>query len=141
MTRLLAALPLCLLLFTACQMTGGTCSDMQAIIANIANNDSDIVRLTVHAPRPDGMIAIASTAAAKLGKASDPEDLRAVETGVTVVMDEGDAIDVTVPIRQQDGAYTAAVGVTLKGDDTAVATSKAHTIAANIDNLMRLNNL
>ena len=113
--------------------------EIQSIVADIAGKNTDIVRLTVHMPHGDDLVAVASTSAEKRDKPSDPEDLRAIETGETVVLAEGENTDVTVPIRQRDGAFTAAVGVTLSGSDQAAATAKAKDIAASIDSLLTMN--
>ncbi len=100
---------------------------IQAVVDETAKKNPDIVRLTVH-NTSDGknVMAVASTLPAKIGKASDKEDVQAIESGKTVVLDEPNALDVTVPVLQKDGKYTAAIGVTLK----ATADSNKETLKA-----------
>ena len=111
----------------------------QSLVESLAAQHSDIVRLTVHQQRADGSgyHAVASTSPAKLGKASDPEDLRAIEKNETVVLEESGALDVTVPICDcGDGKPCAAAGVTLKaeaGADRAALEARAKEIAKAIE--------
>ncbi|MCA8954824.1 MAG: hypothetical protein KDC87_02050 [Planctomycetes bacterium] len=113
----------------------------QSLVESIARKNHDIVRLTVHTV-PAGSSScrvVASTLPSKLGKPSDKEDLDAISRGDVVVLDEPNAIDVTVPILLENGKATAAAGVTLKsamGRDAAVAA--ARKIAAEIEQGLRL---
>lgn len=121
--------------FTACQSTtAAPCADTQKVVDSVAAANPDVIRLTVHAVPPAGgeYCAIASTSADKRGKPSDPEDFDAMQTGQTVVRDEPGAIDVTVPVLQKAGKWTAAVGVTLKaesGDSRSQLTARGQQIA------------
>jgi hypothetical protein len=75
----------------------------------------NLVRLTIHAVpagRTDSRI-IACNVLEKIGKLSDPEDLEAVKTGKTVVLREGNNLDVTAPILDKTGRAIAATGITL----------------------------
>lgn len=110
----------------------------QSAIEATAKMHPDVVRLTVHMAPTAGAasMAVASTAADKVGKASDKEDLQAMETGQPVVMEEKDAVDVTVPAMQKDGKWTAAIGVTLKaaaGADKEALKKKATEIASAVE--------
>lgn len=108
----------------------------QAAIEAVAKTNPDVVRLTVHMQQANGAVAVASTAADKLGKPSDKEDVQAMQSGQTVVLDEKDAVDVTVPAMQKDGKWTAAIGVTLKapaGADKEALKKKAAEIAGGIE--------
>ena len=127
------------LFVAACQTGPANADEIQSIVANIAANNGDIVRLTVHMMSGDELTAVASTSDAKRGKPSDPEDRQAIANGETVVLAEGDNTDVTVPIRKRDGAFTAAVGVTMQGRDAAAAQSRAAQIAADIDDMLQVN--
>jgi hypothetical protein len=62
----------------------------------------------------DELTQLASTMAARRGKPSDPEDVKAMKSSERVVLDEEGAIDVTVPILVKDGKPGAIAGVTLK---------------------------
>lgn len=108
----------------------------QSIVESLASTHPAVVRLTLHAIPQGGTdyVAVASTSEAKLGRRSDPEDMRAMESGEVIVLDEAAGTDVTVPIRYKDGEYVAAVGVTIDGSmerEAAIAQGKA--IAAAID--------
>jgi len=117
----------------------GSCSspDAQAVVEAIAKANPDCTRLTVHCTPAGaaGPIACASTAPAKKGKPSDPEDVKAMATGQTVVLEEGDALDVTVPIRAKDGKFLSACGVTLKtaGMSRDQVVAKATSIAKDVE--------
>lgn len=131
-----------LLVFAACKSAPeAPCPDTQAIVEAVAKAHPDCVRLTVHKTPPAGgdVCAVASTSADKLGKPSDPEDLKAMQTGETVVLDEPGAIDVTVPVMAENGKHMAAVGVTLKagaGTDRARVVAMAKEIAMAVETRM-----
>ncbi|MCA8974218.1 MAG: hypothetical protein KDC98_05820 [Planctomycetes bacterium] len=137
MFRPILSVALLSLIVTGCQSTAAApCAATQAVVEAVAGLNADILRLTVHATPPDGgeLQAIASTAPEKLGKPSDAEDLRAIDEGMAVDLDEGSDIDVTVPILKKDGAYTAAVGVTMKGGgDRQKIIAAAKMIAAEVE--------
>ncbi|MCA8950956.1 MAG: hypothetical protein KDE27_15740 [Planctomycetes bacterium] len=129
------------LLAAGCQnMPAPVDSATQSLVEKLASEYTDVVRLSVHAIPAGGdkLHAIASTSSDKRGMMSDPEDMRAVETGQTIVNPEGTGYDVTVPILQKNGAYTAAAGVTLKGEDRATAESTAKMIAGKIEAAMKM---
>lgn len=117
----------------------GSCSstDAQAVVEAVAQANPDCTRLTVHCTPAGaaGPIACASTAPAKKDKPSDPEDVKAMATGQTVVLEEGGALDVTVPICAKDGKYLAACGVTLKtaGMSRDQVVAKATSIAKEVE--------
>jgi hypothetical protein len=91
-----------------------TCAAAQSVVESVAKQHSDCTRLTLHCMGQGGATACASTAAARIGKPSDPEDLRAMQSGETVVLDEPGALDVTIPIRAEGGKFRTACGVTLE---------------------------
>ncbi len=110
----------------------------QAVVDEVAAKHAELTRLTLHAvpTGKDGCTQIASTMASRRGKPSDPEDLKALETGEEVKLDEGDAIDLTVPIRMVDGKPTAVAGVTIEADEDAdhdALTVKARAIAKELE--------
>lgn len=112
--------------------------DAQKIIDGVAANHPNLTRLTLHAV-PTGKAVctqLASTMAGRRGKPSDPEDLKALETGEEVILDEEGALDVTVPILMKDGKPTAVAGVTLavkEGADRDALVSEARTIAQEVE--------
>ncbi len=110
----------------------------QAVIDQIASKHPDLQRLTLHAvPKgKDTCTQIASTMEARRGKPSDPEDLKALETGEEVTLEEDGALDLTVPIRMVDGKPTAVAGVTVameEGADRDAVVMKARAIAKALE--------
>jgi hypothetical protein len=139
MTFRLAFLAGPLLVAAACSSTQAAPSaSAQAVVDSVAARHPDCVRLTVHGVPPEGGVscAIASTAAEKRGKPSDKEDIDAMRTGETIVLDEAGALDVTVPILQREGKWTHACGVTLKaatGVNRAQVIVRAKDIAREVE--------
>ncbi len=88
----------------------------QELVGNMVSKHSDLVRLTIHAVPTGEEISriIACNIKDKIGKLSDPEDLEAMKTGETVVLREGDNLDVTAPIWNKAGKPIAATGITLR---------------------------
>jgi hypothetical protein len=113
-------------------------SAAQALVDRIASGHEGLERLTLHAvpTGKSGCTQVASTAAERRGKASDPEDLKALDTGEETVLDEDGAIDVTVPILLVDGKPTAVAGVTLaiaEGDDRDAMVEEARAVARELE--------
>jgi hypothetical protein len=122
------------------------CADTQRAVESVAVLYPDCVRLTVHSIPPGGgqQVIVASTLPEKLGLASGPEDLEAMRSGKTIVLDEPGALDVTVPIGQKDGAWTAACGVTMRGNhasqfDRDMLRARARQIAKAVEAAMASN--
>lgn len=109
--------------------------DPQAVVEKVARQNPDVVRLTVHCIKDGKATACASTSAAKKGQPSDQEDIQAMRTGETIVLDEGSNLDITVPIQKRDGAYHAACGVTMpaQGLTRPAAIEKATAIAKAVE--------
>jgi len=110
----------------------------QAVVEQVAAKHAELKRLTLHAvpTGKDKCIYVASTMTSRRGKPSDPEDLKALQTGEEVKLDEGGAIDLTVPIRLVDGKPTAVAGVTItagEGADHDALTNKARAIAKELE--------
>lgn len=127
------------LAFVGCQSTGSakcaSCEKAQSVVTSVHKQHAECTRLTVHCSMGGTMKACASTAADRVGKASDKEDMTAVQTNQPVVLEENGAFDVTVPIAMKDGKPTIACGVTLKGagmtKDQAI--TKATAIAKSVE--------
>jgi hypothetical protein len=114
----------------------GTKCDPQAVVEQVAKSNPTVTRLTVHCKQADGSaVACASTSAEKKGKASDKEDLQAMDSGKAVVLEEPNGLDVTVAMMKKDGKFMAACGVTFadKGMDKAQAVLQAEKIAAAVE--------
>lgn len=136
----LLSLSLVLAGLAGCKSTAAccdACSTAQTVVETVGAAHPDVTRLTVHCGKAEGggMTACASTSAEKRGKPSDPEDIRAVQTGETVVLDEAGAVDVTVPLLAKDGKWAAACGVTLKasGMSREQTVAKAKEIAKAVE--------
>lgn len=118
--RVLGSILFALLFFvlpSACKSSPccDSCAQAQVVVTAVAGENPDCTRLTLHCSRSDGSaVACASTNAAKVGKASDPEDLRVMQSGKTEVLEEAGGLDVTVPIHAKDGKFQSACGVTLR---------------------------
>lgn len=134
------------LVAAGCQSTAAPCADTQAVVESVAKQHPDCVRLTVHSAPPAGgaWCVIASTSADKLGKPSDKEDLDAMGTGRTVVLDEPGAVDVTVPILLKDAKWRATCGVTVKaaaGANRQQLVDNANSIAKAVEASMAAKSL
>jgi len=103
----------------------------QAIVEGIAARHGDLVRLTIHAVPTGGTRSrvIASSSAAKLDHWSDPEDLRALETGEPSDMMEGANLDYTEAVVDNSGNVIAAIGVTVSGEGKPAMLESAKRIA------------
>lgn len=140
--RFTCLLALSALFVSACESTPmAPRGDTQAIVESVAKMHPEVTRLTVHTTPAGGSgpIAVASTMAEKVGKPSDPEDLKAMAKNLTVTMETVGSYDVTVPICMKNGKATAAVGVTFnadKGTDTQNLTNLATAIAKVVEDRM-----
>ncbi len=122
------------LTLAGCQSTHGGGASPQTIVSEVKMANPDCTRLSLHCTQADGTAkTCASTAAERVGKASDAEDLTAMQTGEAVVRSEGAAVDVTVPILQKDGKWVTVCGVTMAPSagsrDQAVAKAKVIALA------------
>jgi hypothetical protein len=111
--------------------------EAQKIVDDVAAKHSNLERLTLHA-MPTGkseLIQVASTKKSRRGKPSDPEDMKAMKTGLEIVLDEDGNVDVTIPILRMGGKATAIAGVTLRGGKDvkqADLVNEARTIAKQL---------
>jgi hypothetical protein len=116
--------------------------EAQSLIEKTAAKYPEIVRLTIHAV-PTGEQQnriIACNIKEKIGKLSDPEDIEAMKNGKTVVLKEGDNLDVTAPIFDRTGKPVAATGITLllkKGSSEQAAIEKAKIIAKELSEVIQ----
>lgn len=88
----------------------------QTLADQLAKDNPDLVRVGLHVTPPgtSANLIVASNVAAKVGRKSDPEDLKAMRTGKAVVLREGENFDVTLPLHDASGRVIGAVGLTLK---------------------------
>jgi len=112
--------------------------EAQALVEKMVAKYPEIVRLTIHAVptgEKDSRI-IACNIKEKIGRPSDPEDLEAMKTGKTIVLKEGDNLDVTAPICDKAGEPIAATGITLplkKGESEDKVIERAKSIAKELN--------
>lgn len=138
--RVAPALLSCLL-FSCTATPKAPCVDTQRVVESVAVLHPECLRLSVHSVPPGGgsRVAIASTDPERLGRPSDPEDLEAMRSGQTIVLDEPGALDVTVPITRRGNVWAAACGVTMRVDaatDRAQLRARAEQIAKSIEAAM-----
>lgn len=113
-------------------------SPAQRLVDELSKKHPELVRVGLHVTPPGSSenIIVASNVAAKLGQKSDPEDLRAMETGRPVVLREGENFDVTLPLHDATGKIIGAIGLTLKpagGEEEGDATRRARAIASELE--------
>ncbi len=113
-------------------------SPAQRLVDELSKKHPELVRIGLHVIPPGSSenIIVASNLAAKLGQKSDPEDLRAMETGRPVVLREGENFDVTLPLHDATGKIIGAIGLTLKpasGEQQGDATRRARAIARELE--------
>ncbi|MHC4471899.1 MAG: hypothetical protein ACYS99_13145 [Planctomycetota bacterium] len=114
----------------------------QAVVEGIVAKHPDLVRLTIHAI-PAGETEsriIACNVEEKRGKPSDPEDIQAMKTLETIVLREGENLDVTAPVLDPAGKAIAATGITLSFSEGATEkdlVEKAHSIARELTAAIR----
>jgi hypothetical protein len=132
---LLVALLLC-----SCQPLPGHLhehGEAQRIVDQTMAKHPEIVRLTIHAV-PTGETKsriIACNISKKVGQLSDMEDLEAIRVKKTVVLREGNNLDVTAPILDRSGRAIAATGITLlfpKSTTEQALLKKAKSIALEL---------
>lgn len=80
-------------------------STAQDIVDRVAGQHAEIARLSIAVPPgASGARIVASTVSGRIGEPSDPEDVRAMETGEETVLHEGKNLDYTVPVRDRGRA-------------------------------------
>jgi len=111
---------------------------VQRIVDEVAARHAEVVRLTVHAVPSNAKTSrvIASNIGAKIGDASDPEDIRAMQTKQAVALEEGDHLDYTAPVIDASGEAIAAEGVTVKGSSKARMRANAESIARELSSAL-----
>ena len=110
----------------------------QTLVDELAARHPDLVRIGMHVTPPQSSVnqIIASNVAEKIGQKSDPEDLKAMESGEPVVLKEGDNYDITLPLHDVAGRVIGAIGLTFKphaGERPAGAARRARAMAAEVE--------
>lgn len=88
----------------------------QKLVDELAAKHPELVRIGLHMTPPNSSenVIIASNVAEKIGRRSDPEDLRATRSGKPIVLKEEGNFDVTLPLHDATGRVIGAIGVTFK---------------------------
>ncbi|MBI3671013.1 MAG: hypothetical protein HY237_14690 [Acidobacteria bacterium] len=110
----------------------------QKLVDDLVARHPELIRVGLHVTprnRTQNLI-IASNVAEKIGKRSDPEDLKAMRTGQPVVLREGANFDITLPLHDATGKIIGAMGLTFKpwpGEAEADAIGCTRGLAAEIE--------
>lgn len=110
----------------------------QQLVDELAARHPDVVRIGMHVTPPNKAdnIIIACNVPERIGQKSDPEDLKAMNSGQPVVMKEGENFDVTLPLHNASGKAIGAIGLTFKplpGENEKDAARRAQAIAHEIE--------
>jgi hypothetical protein len=87
-------------------------------------------------PNKSDNIIIACSVSERIGRKSDPEDLKAMNSGQPVVLKEGKNFDVTLPLPDSTGKVIGAIGLTIKplpGEQDGDAARRARAMAHEIE--------
>ncbi len=110
----------------------------QKLVDDLVAKHPDLVRVGLHLTPPDRTdnMIVACNVAARIGRKSDPEDLKAMQTGKPVVLKEEGNFDVTLPLHTASGKVIGAIGLTFKpqGDEQeSAAAGRAKKMAAEVE--------
>jgi hypothetical protein len=108
------------------------------LVDDLAAKHPGLVRIAMHLTPPNRSdnIIVACNLAARIGKKSDPEDLRAMQTGKTIVLKEEGNFDVTLPLHTASGKVIGALGLTFKPqghEQESTAAERAKKMAAEVE--------
>ena len=110
----------------------------QRLVDEFARKHADLVRIGLHVTPPNGTdnIIVACNLAERIGRKSDPEDLKAMQARKPVVLKEEGNFDVTLPLQTASGEIIGALGLTFKprGDEReAAAVERARKMAGELE--------
>ena len=110
----------------------------QALVDQLVTRHPELVRIGLHVSPPNSPhnIVVASNIPAKVGQMSDPEDLKALNSGKPVVLKEGENFDVTLPLHDSTGKLIGAIGLTFrpqKGEQESDAIRRARATARELE--------
>ncbi len=102
---------------------GGGVGAIQRRIDRLVARDPSIVRLSFIGKAADGSFKhLASSLESRIGKLAHPEDLEVLATGEVVLLEEEHegvgALDITHPVRNQDGVILGLIGYTVSRGTT-----------------------
>lgn len=110
----------------------------QRLVDKLAADHPDLLRVALHItpPKQSDNVIIACNLPERIGRKSDPEDLKAMRTGQPILLREGENFDVTLPLHDAAGRTIGAIGLTFKprpGEQDPTATRRARAIAGQIE--------
>ncbi len=110
----------------------------QKLVDEFAAKHPELVRIGLHLTPPNGSdnMIVACNIAARIGKKSDPEDLKAMRTGKPVVLREEGNFDVTLPLHTASGKVIGAIGLTFRphgNERESSAAERAKKMAAEVE--------
>ncbi len=110
----------------------------QKLVDELVAKHPELVRIGLHLTPPNHAdnIIVACNIAARIGQKSDPEDLKAMQTGKAVVLKEEGNFDVTLPLHAASGKVIGAIGLTFKPHGTereSSAAERARKMAAELE--------
>ncbi len=110
----------------------------QKLVDDLAAKHPDLVRIGLHLTPPNRRdnIIVACNIAARIGQQSDPEDLKAMQTGKPIVLKEEGNFDITLPLHTASGKVIGAIGLTFKPDGNeqeSSAAERARKMAAEVE--------
>ncbi len=110
----------------------------QKLVDDLAAKHPELVRIGLHLTPPNRRdnIIVACNIAARIGRKSDTEDLKAMQTGKPVVLKEEGNFDVTLPLHTASGKVIGAIGLTFKpqgNEREASAAERAKNLAAEVE--------
>ena len=110
----------------------------QRLVDELAAQHPELVRIGMHVtpPNKSDNIIIACNVSERIGRKSDPEDLKAMKTGQPVVLKEDGDFDVTLPLHDAAGKPIGAIGLTFKplaGEQSEGAARRAQAMAHEVE--------
>lgn len=85
---------------------------IQAYIESMKNKTPSIEEIAIYATLADGnTMRIACTELNKVGHPADPEDIDAIIENKVVIIEEGEVLDVTIPMVNTEGLPAAVAGI------------------------------
>ncbi len=110
----------------------------QRLVDKLAARHPELVRIGMHVTplnKTDNII-IACNQPERIGRKSDPEDLKAMRTGQPVVLKEGKNFDMTLPLHDAAGNTIGSIGLTFSprtGEQEADAARRARAMSREIE--------
>lgn len=112
--------------------------EAQRLVEDLIARHPGLVRVGMHLAPPDqpDNIIVACNVAERIGRKSDPEDLKAMQTEKPVVLREAGNFDVTLPLHTASGKVIGALGLTFKpegNEEESAAVERAKNLASELE--------